>query len=295
MNGRVILVGIIALALAGCARRPAPPGQVAHYVVGPGYRAGSVWYYPREDFHYDATGLASVLPGGRAATADGEMIDGTALTAAHQTLQLPCIVRVTNLETGLQVAVRVNDRGPETPSRLIALSRRAAELLGISGVARVRVQIDEGASTALRDQLHGGPLLAVAAAPRGAVQAEALPPPPGVMQSSRGRSAGATRIAAETGPAPTATVPERLPETVERVSAATGRLMIAAGSFGQMSYARQVVARLAGIGADVEQVRELRGASYRVRAGPFADVPAADAALDRAMRAGVTDARIVVE
>ena len=276
-------------------RRPVPAKPDVHYVVGAGYQAGGLWYYPREDFHYDATGLASVLPGGRSVTTDGEVVDGTALTAAHQTLQLPCVVRVTNLESGLQVAVRVDDRGPDSPARLIALSRRAAELLGVIGVARVRVQVDEAASTALRDQLHGGPTLAVAAAPRGAVQAEALPPPPGVAQSSRGRSAGVTRVATEAGPANGAVVPERLPETVQRVGAAPGRLMIAAGSFGQAGYARQVAARLSGIGAGVEQVRELRGASYRVTAGPFADVAAVDAALGQAMRAGVTDARIVIE
>lgn len=291
----VFLPFAAALLASSCVRQPAPVGQGVHYVVGAGYRAGTVWYYPREDFHYDATGLASVLPAGRTVTADGEVTDGTALTAAHQTLQLPSVVRVTNLETGLQVSVRVNDRGPQSPGRLIALSRRTAELLGINGVARVRVQTDEAASTALRDQLHGGPMLAVAAAPRGAVRAEALPPPPGVSQSSRGRSAGVTRAATETGPTASAIVPERLPETVQRAGAAPGRLMIAAGSFGQVGYARQVAARLGGIGADVEQVRELRGASYRVKAGPLADVAAADAALERAMRAGVTDARIVIE
>ena len=65
-----------------------------------------------------------------------------ALTAAHQTLPMPSLVRVTNLENGRSVVLRVNDRGPFVRGRIIDVSRRSAQLLGFErqGTARVRVE-----------------------------------------------------------------------------------------------------------------------------------------------------------
>ncbi|MGI4950626.1 MAG: RlpA-like double-psi beta-barrel domain-containing protein [Janthinobacterium lividum] len=294
---RIRLAGCVVLALlaVGCTRRAAPPAGPARYLVGGGYQQSGTWFYPREDFHYDATGLAAVLPDRRSVTANGEAFDPTALTAAHQTLQLPSVARVTNLETGAQLLLRINDRGPASPARIIALSPRAASLLGVSGTARVRVQVEEQPSMALREQLGGGPRLTVAAAPRASVTAEALAPPSGVAQSSRGRNAGGPQ-AAMAEPTQTAeTVPDRLPETVTRGPVAPGSLMIRAGSFGQMQYAARVEARLSRIGGRVVRVRDGRSDRFEVQAGPFASVAAADAALDQALRAGVSDARISVE
>ncbi len=105
-----------ALLLASC--QHAPPAN-PHYVLGAPYQAGGAWYYPRESYERSETGIATVYPSGHAdLTADGEVFDQTALAAAHQTLQLPAIARLTNLENGRQVVVRINDRGPATPHRL---------------------------------------------------------------------------------------------------------------------------------------------------------------------------------
>ena len=286
---------LLALTALGCTRRVPTPAGPVQYVVGSGYQAGGTWFYPREDFRYDATGLASVLPDRSGVTADGEALDATAMTAAHQTLQLPAIARVTNLNTGAQVLLRINDRGPATPSRVIGLSRRSAALLGISGVGRVRVQVDEGMSQALREQLHGGPRVAVTAAPRGQVTSEALAPPSGTTASGRVRSASAAQAATMDTVTEADRVPDRLPETVQQGVAAPGQLMIRAGSFSQMQYAARVEARLARIGARIGRERDGRSERYDVQAGPFPTVAAADAALDQALRAGVSDARIVVE
>ena len=284
-----------AVCLPGCARRAAPLAGIPHYVVGPGYQAGGTWYYPDERFQYDATGLATVQTAKGGLTRNGEAVDPGGMTAAHQTLQLPSVARVTNLENGLQVLVRVNDRGPATPARILAVSPRVAELLAFrGGAARVRVQVEEGPSLALREQLGGGPRLALSAAPRTAVTSEALAPPPGVRRSARARDAGPVAAGPALAPAEAA-VSISLPERAERVSVGPGLLVLRAGSFGQMSYARQVAARLAGIGARVERVQEARAERYDVLAGPFASVESADAALDQAMRAGVSDARIRVE
>lgn len=90
------------------------------------------------------TGLASVYSenlNGKS-TASGERYDSGALTAAHLTLPLGAEVRVTSLDNGKSVRVRVNDRGPRVQGRIIDLSSSAAAALGMrSGVARVRLEI----------------------------------------------------------------------------------------------------------------------------------------------------------
>jgi rare lipoprotein A len=91
------------------------------------------------------------------------------LTAAHKTLPLPGLVEVTNLENGRRLVVRVNDRGPFVDSRIIDLSREAAQELGMlsQGVGRVRVRYlgrapRQGGGTILRAE---GPARAPSSAP----------------------------------------------------------------------------------------------------------------------------------
>ena len=118
------------------------------YKVGNPYQVNGVWYYPAVDYNYDQTGIASWYGPGFVghATANGEEYDQDALTAAHKTLPMPSLVRVTNLENGRQIQIRINDRGPFVNDRIIDLSRRGAQLLGMvnNGTAKVRVQIMAG-------------------------------------------------------------------------------------------------------------------------------------------------------
>lgn len=75
-------------------------------------------------------------------TSNGETFDMYEATAAHKTLPIPCYVQVTHIENGESIVVRVNDRGPFHPDRIIDLSWAAAEKLGItaSGTGRVEVR-----------------------------------------------------------------------------------------------------------------------------------------------------------
>ena len=75
-------------------------------------------------------------------TASGELFDPNAMTAAHRTLPLGAMVRVTNVENGRTVTVRINDRGPTDERRIIDLSRAAADALGFraSGIAKVKLE-----------------------------------------------------------------------------------------------------------------------------------------------------------
>jgi len=122
---------------------PVPKGGGVYRVGKPYTVAGKV-YVPEEDANYRAEGLASWYGDdfhGRL-TANGEVFDMGALTAAHPTLPMPSYARVTNLANGKSLIVRVNDRGPYHNNRLIDVSNKAAELLEFkgNGVARVRVE-----------------------------------------------------------------------------------------------------------------------------------------------------------
>jgi len=122
-----------------------PNGSGGINKIGEPYRIAGQWYTPMQnEGTYDETGIASwygkKFHGLR--TANGEIYDMHALSAAHKTLPLPTLVRVTNLDNGRSVIVRVNDRGPFVKERLIDLSYAAAQQLGYAdrGTAHVRVQ-----------------------------------------------------------------------------------------------------------------------------------------------------------
>ena len=124
---------------SGEAHSPGP-----HFKVGQPYQINGQWYYPRFVTEYEAAGIASWYGEsyhGRQ-TANGEIYDMYALTAAHPTLQLPSVVEVVNLENGRSLTLRVNDRGPFVDDRLIDLSLAAARELGFErqGLAQVQVR-----------------------------------------------------------------------------------------------------------------------------------------------------------
>ncbi len=119
--------------------------KLSPYVkLGQSYKVDGTWYVPHFQPDYDETGLASWYGPGfhGGATANGEKFDKHSMTAAHKTLPLPSIVKVTMVDTGKTAYVRINDRGPFVNSRLIDLSYGAAKAIGLDkkGIAKVRVQ-----------------------------------------------------------------------------------------------------------------------------------------------------------
>lgn len=123
--------------------QPIPKGG-GYYRLGDPYTVAGRTYVPEHDPNYRADGLASWY--GRdfhgRLTANGEVFDMEAISAAHPTLPIPSYARVTNLANRRSIVVRVNDRGPFKENRIIDLSYKAAELLGFhkNGLARVRVE-----------------------------------------------------------------------------------------------------------------------------------------------------------
>ncbi|KFC72379.1 Rare lipoprotein A [Devosia sp. LC5] len=123
---------------------PNPPKGGGRYQVGKPYTVRGKTYVPQEDPNYRAVGNASWYGSdfhGRR-TANGEIFSANAITGAHPTLPLPSYVRVTNQENGRSIVVRVNDRGPYLPGRIMDLSHRAAEMLGYVNNGSAQVQVE---------------------------------------------------------------------------------------------------------------------------------------------------------
>src|ERR1700727_912394 len=167
-------LGVAAWALAGCAPPPPPHVSSSHghehfsqykygrpsrkvvadgepvprgggqYLVGRPYTVAGRRYYPAENPSYTAVGMASwygaAFHGRR--TANGEVYDMASLSAAHPTMPLPSYARVTNLENGYSVIVRVNDRGPYHGGRVMDVSSRVADVLDMKAMGTAKVKVD---------------------------------------------------------------------------------------------------------------------------------------------------------
>ncbi len=295
-----------------------PPPQAAQtpeggvYKVGNPYQIDGVWYYPAENYAYREEGIASWygddFHGKR--TANGEKFDMNSISAAHPTLPMPSMVKITNLDNGRELKVRVNDRGPFKSKRVIDLSRRAAQLLGydMAGVAHVRVEIDAEESLMLKNQAlraNPGEMPKVAAAPREVVTATALAPPPvsTAAPTPAAKSKPQPKIAVAALPAPKpsnnlagapktasgqGTVPARPP-------AASGPgIYVQAGAFSDVSNAHRLEQELKEFGNSfVLPVTVNNKQLYRVRLGPLADEEVAQALLGRVREYGYDNAQIV--
>ncbi len=340
-NWRVGCIAVAAVVfLAGCAetqfllhsakrinQATAEPTGEGYYKIGNPYQIDDIWYYPAEDYEYDETGIASWYGAkfhGRA-TANGETYDMNALTAAHRTLPMPSYVRVTNLDNGRSLVLKVNDRGPFAKGRIIDISRRGSQLLGFQqqGTARVRVQILADRSRAVAARMQNreelarvGSPITIDKAPKASVSAETLPAPGGAESApttvaeapvaaappSRGTVVIASD-AVQTGTIPNTTAPSETaaltvsPEAaVEQRPVQPTSIFVQAGAFGLFENANKVRARLEPLGNVFMDRVLINGRDlFRVRVGPFADVGQADAMLNQVVASGYRDARIIVD
>lgn len=235
-----------------------------HQKLGRVYQIAGRSYQPARNDRYDEVGIASWYgPNfhGRP-TANGEIFDQNAMTAAHTTLPIPSIAEVTNLENGRTVLVRVNDRGPFVEDRIIDLSRAAATQLDYigRGLARVRVR-------------YIGP--AHAGGPMPDPVYRSLSDPAGAPRESAPIHAAAVDIAADIPPAGQS-------------------VTLQIGAFSERANADRVAARLAADGdVWIEPASSDNGMIYRVFFGRWADRGAAFAAQSSLTGRGVFDTRII--
>jgi rare lipoprotein A len=290
---------ICVLALAGCAEAqfvahtakemqgPSNRGEVGAYKVGEPYQIGGVWYYPKVDYQYRETGIASWYGPGFDGknTANGETFDRNSLTAAHRTLPLPSMVRVTNLENGRSIKVRVNDRGPFAHGRIIDLSQRAAQLLGFAnkGTAKVLVEIVESDSRRLAALAGGQDNTSPKAAPTVAVSSSPV---------EGDRSAGMRGV--QTASATSWRTPTTDGVVTTR-PVGQSDIFVQAGSFLRYDNANRLSARLSPLGPTRVAAADIDGRRYyRVQLGPVSTVADADRLLDRLIGNGHYDAQVVV-
>ncbi len=326
------IVGL-ALALAGCAGQPAAP--ISHgpypsakgYILGRPYEVGGVWYYPHLSPHYSKTGIASWygVPFNGRLTSDGEIYDENALTAASPTLPLPSYVRVTDLQNGRSVVLRVNDRGPFVNGRILDVTRRAAQLLGFeeAGTAEVRVQAVPGPDGSPIPGTAGSLVAARQSPPSAAVASAApvaqssavtaAPLPPAAARAARPRQmaalAPAPVRAADPPPAAASASPPAgylgghwiapnadLAATFRQEPVQATHIFIQAGAFTNYGNASELRRRLSRIGTvQVTEVTVHGTRFYRVRLGPIRTVDRADQILQKLIGIGQTNARIVVD
>ncbi len=156
-NFKLALILCLLFFFSGCTSK-----YDGHYKIGAPYTINNVTYYPQEVLNYEKIGYASwygkKFHGKK--TSNGEKFDKNEFTAAHQTLPLPSIVKVTNLENNKSVLVKINDRGPfhgqkTKVKRIIDLSEKAAEKIGLkhAGIAKVKVTLLPHATVALHQKL----------------------------------------------------------------------------------------------------------------------------------------------
>ena len=288
--------------------------------IGKPYQINGVWYYPKDDPEYDETGIASWYgePFHGRKTASGEIYDMNALTAAHKTLPLPSRVRVTNLENGRSIVVTVNDRGPFVPGRIIDLSRRAAQLLGMvkNGTAKVRVTVlpRRPAGTAVASGKGGAkkgdevfvldqkPITReeqkkVSAAPQTGVQVATLAPPPGTAPPADANASTEPVKPKTTTKTATPAAQNASAPLVEQVPVpGNTNIYIQAGAFTRFENANRLRAKLSPLGpVRIDQTLVEDTDFFRVRIGPIDTVEKADELLRKVFEMGQAGARIIVD
>ena len=277
------------------------------YKIGKPYSINGVWYYPKVDYDYTETGIASwygpKFHGKK--TANGEVFDMNRVSAAHRTLPMPSIVRVTNLNSGRALLIRVNDRGPFARGRIIDLSRRAAQLLGFerSGTAPVRVEImgEESRQLALAATTRGrGPEpKRPIAAPTVSVTSSVLPSPPGI-KAAKAPSEKFKIAPVEASQKTPSRHKKKLAVVDERVTFNTlsknPKIYVQAGAFSQFQNAHQVSTILKQLGpTKITQIDTNKRPLFRVRIGPILNVLEADQILASVIKAGYSNAATVIE
>lgn len=307
----VLIVFLLLSACSSLSTKDTAGNGQGYYKVGQPYQISDSWYYPREDYSYDETGIASWYGQDfhNHTTANGEIFNKNELTAAHKTLPLPTLARVTNLDNGRSIVVRINDRGPFSGTRLIDLSQRAAQLLGFEnqGTAKVRVQVLADESKAIADAMrHYGTaaptVLASAnnnndqnslnqttsAAPILAVSSQALDADPKVKNIEPIKTTPAIhQQLLETQP---------VAQVLHVPVTSSHQLFIQAGAFTVPENAAKLKQSLASLGSSSVSEAVINGVKfYRVRLGPVADIPHADILLQKVKLSGIQNARTVVQ
>jgi len=313
---------LLPIILSGCSGDPCKKTIAPKKATSKPYVIKGVTYEPQEHYEYEDEGTASyygVRDGFHGKkTATGEIYDAHRITAAHKTLPLPSIVRVTNLENGRSLTVKVNDRGPFPKGRIIDVSEKCAQLLGFygKGTAKVRVQSLVEETLALHKDPHGHVPLMMASADSPA-QPVILPPSnlPQPKKSGKVMMASAPAPKQRPGwnavneliqtPKKGTTYAQNSPKlnqnpTVPLAAAVTpGGYFIRAGTFSRLQNAEKLSNKLKPLTQQVpvrlNTVAINKTPMFTVKVGPVKNTEEAEKLIQIMAKAGHYDAQIIKE
>ncbi len=265
-----------------------------YFKVGSSYSIKGRRYYPKETYSKTETGTASWYgPNFHGKqTANGEIFDKFELTAAHRTLQMPSIIRVTNLTNGRSLIMRVNDRGPFAHDRVLDVSERGAELLGFKnqGTAKVKIQVlpEESRQVALmakRGDDTRGFEVALNNGQQNVIEDRMVLPPKEPIQKIQMASIDSKPLTST-------------PTQLQNIKPAYGesKIFVQAGSFSNEANALNLSNRLSSIGpSNVSTTQVNDRAYYRVRLGPYKNETEAQKVASTLIQGGNPNTKIIID
>ena len=268
--------------LINSAKRIGSWGDNPTYKVGNPYKINGKWYYPAINYEYDEVGYASWYgPGFHGKkTANGEIFNQNKISAAHRTLPLPSIVKVTNLENGKVLSfVRVNDRGPFARNRIIDLSKEAAKELGFvnKGVTKVRVEILEDESRKFANQLIQSKNKAKSAKIQNIEKKNLNPPVQQTKSDDRDNK-----------------IVKEKSDTEENFVLKDNKIAIQVGAFTDHRNAKSLIDKLSEFKAYIKREFVDNKYIYRVRIGPLKNINLANELQEKLFQLGYTSSHLVM-
>ena len=288
---RKVLFVFFILALGSCsettflinsAKRIGTWGDNPTYKVGNPYKINGKWYYPAINYDYDEVGYASWYgPGFHGKkTANGEIFNQNKISAAHRTLPLPSIVKVTNLENGKVLSfVRVNDRGPFARNRILDLSKEAAKELGFlnKGIAKVRVEILEDESRKFATELVQTNNKAKSAKVQNIEKKNLTPPIDDLNNEDKENKTKKVKS-----------------ETDENFVLKDNKIAIQVGAFTDHRNAKSLIDKLSEFKAYIKREFVENKYIYRVRIGPLKNINLANELQEKLFQLGYTSSHLVM-
>ena len=273
------------------------------YKIGEPYEINNIWYYPKRDLTYEETGIASWYGDkfhGRI-TANGEIFNKNIISAAHKTLPMPSMVRVTNLDNGNVLNVRINDRGPYVHGRIIDLSEKAAELLGFKevGVSRVKVNILLEQSLWLERSAKEGKFPGIYTPKNNPIVLPSINsasrPKVSIKNTSEGvKDLDETKINIQKSF--TEILASSRQGNLRNVNPTETKIWVQVGAFSSTINANNVVAKVAHLSKTKITTIDSNGRIlHRVRLGPTQEIEMADEILNKVFELGYKGSKIVVD
>ena len=274
------------------------------YKIGDPYEIKNIWYYPKRDLTYEETGIASWY--GKEfhgkLTANGEIFNKDIISAAHKTLPMPSMVRVTNLDNGNVLNVRINDRGPYIHGRIIDLSEKAADLLGFKdiGIARVKVKILVEKSLWLERSAKEGKFPGSEDTTNEIIKLpninSASRPKVSIINTVTDSNSGKLTKKNEIKTSFTEILASSRQGNLRKVEPQETKVWVQVGAFASTLNANKVVSKISHIYDTNITTIELKGRIlHRVRLGPTQEIEKADEILTKVYQLGYNGSKIIVE